>query len=54
MNAVKAEIVQCNSEFGDMLNRFVQYLDVSPSSVRSYIFGVKSFLRYISSKGIGT
>ena len=52
--AVKAEIVQCNSEFNDMLNRFIQYLNVSPSSVRSYVFGVKSFLQYISSKGIST
>ena len=52
--AVKAEIVQYNSNFSDMLNRFVQYLDVSPSSVRSYVFGVKSFLQYISTNGINT
>lgn len=56
MNAitVKSEIVQHNSDFNNMLNRFIQYLDVSPSSVRSYIFGVKSFLRYISTNGITT
>ena len=54
MNAivVKSEIVKCNSNFSTMLDKFVQYLDVSPSSVRSYIFGVKSFLQYISDKGI--
>ena len=52
--AVKAEIVQHNSNFNGMLDSFVRYLDVSPSSVRSYIFGVKSFLQYISNKGINT
>ena len=54
MNAivVKSEIKQYNSNFSTMLDKFVQYLDVSPSSVRSYIFGVKSFLQYLSDKGI--
>ena len=51
---VNAELVQCNSEFNTMLNRFVQYVDVSQSSIRSYIFGVKAFLRYISERNINT
>ena len=51
---VKSEIVQCNSEFNNMLDRFVQYVDVSQSSIHSYIKGIKSFLRYISERGIKT
>ncbi len=36
----------------DLLNRFTQYLDVSPSSVRSYVSGVKRFIRYLADNGI--
>ena len=50
--AVKTEIVQYNSELGTMLDRFVAYLDVSATSVHSYISGVKAFLKYLSDKGI--
>ena len=52
--AVKHYIVQCKPEFNNMLNRFVQYIDVSPSSVRSYTSGVRKFLCYLSEKGIKT
>ena len=54
MNAltVNAGIYQCKPKFDNMLNRFVQYLDVSPLSVRSYISGVKRFMFYLSEKGI--
>lgn len=51
---VKTEIVQCKPTFDNMLNRFVQYIDVTPSSVHSYIFGVRKFLRYLSENGIET
>ena len=51
---VKAEIVQCKPTFDNMLNRFVQYIDVSPSSVRSYISGVRKFLQYLSINSINT
>ena len=36
----------------DLLDRFTQYLDVSPSSVRSYVSGVKRFLHYLADSGI--
>ena len=50
---VKSEIIQCKTvEMKELLNKFVQYVDIAPSSVRSYIFGIKSFIRYISEKGI--
>jgi len=54
--AVKTDtnIVTCKSRFDELLNRFVQYIDVSPSSVKSYISGVRKFLRYLSEKGIDT
>ena len=52
--AVKAEIVQCEPRFDDLLSRFIQYIDVSPSSVKSYISGVRKFIRYLSVNGINT
>lgn len=52
--ALKSEIVQCNPKFEELLNRFVRYIDVSPSSVKSYISGVRKFLRYLSEKGVET
>lgn len=55
MNAikVKTEIVQYeHTEISEMLNRFVQYVEVSPLSVRSYISGIKAFIRYLSENGI--
>ena len=36
----------------DLLTRYVEFLDVMPSSVRAYISGVKRFLRYLSENGI--
>ena len=38
----------------DLLDRFTQYLDVSPSSVRSYVSGVKRFMKYLADNGITT
>ena len=52
--AVKTEIKQYNSDLSTMLDRFVSYLDVSAISVRSYISGIKTFLRYLSDNGINT
>lgn len=49
---IKRDILQHNIEFDNILNRFVQYIDVSKSSVHSYIFGVRAFLRYISEYNI--
>lgn len=39
-------------QFDNLLDRYVGFLDVSPSSVRSYISGVRRFLRYLSETGI--
>lgn len=52
--AVKTEITQYNSNLNSMVDRFVQYLDVSPLSTRSYMVGVKVFLRYLSDNSINT
>lgn len=47
--AVRTEITSV-----DLLNRFTQYLDVTPSSVRSYVSGVKRFMKYLADNGITT
>ncbi len=55
MNAIKAktEITRYEySEIENMLNKFVRFVDVSQSSVRSYISGVKAFIRYLSKNSI--
>lgn len=50
---VKSEITQCKTvEIKELLNKFIQYVDVSASSVRTYVFGVKAFIRYLSENGI--
>lgn len=36
----------------EIYNRFISYLDVSESSVRTYSFGVRKFLRYIGENSI--
>ena len=48
------EITQCNNNIGELLNRFVQYVDVSPVTVKSYVSGVRVFLQYLSDNGIHT
>ena len=50
--SAKSEIIQCNSNINTMLERFVQFVDVSQVSLRSYISGVKAFLKYTSDNGI--
>ena len=55
--AVKTEIAQYNlnsMNLNSMVDRFVQYLDVSQLSIRSYISGVKVFLKYLSDNCINT
>ena len=52
--AVKTEIAQYNSNLNNMVDRFVQYLDVSPLSTRSYMVGVRVFLKYLSDNSIKT
>lgn len=52
--AVKHDIAQCEPKFESMLNRFIQFVDVSKLSVRSYISGVRVFLAYLSENGITT
>lgn len=50
---VKSEITQCKTiEISELLNKFIRYVDVQPSSVRAYVFGVKAFIRYLSENGI--
>lgn len=51
---INSEIAQYNSKMDNLLNRFVQYVDVSQVSVRSYISGIKAFLRYLSENNINT
>ena len=51
---IKSEIAQRKSNFEDMLNRFVQFVDVSQSSTKTYINGVRVFLRYLSENDINT
>ena len=48
------ELKQYNSNISELLNRFVQYVDVSPATLRSYISGVKVFLQYLSDNSINT
>lgn len=49
-----SEITQCNNNIGELLNRFVQYVDVSPVTVKSYVSGVRVFLQYLSENDIHT
>lgn len=51
---VKTEIKQCNNgmNISDMLNRFVQFVDVSKSSITAYMSGVRAFIRYLHDNGI--
>lgn len=49
-----SEITQRNNNIGELLNRFVQYVDVSPATMRSYVSGVRVFLQYLSDNGINT
>lgn len=48
------ELKQYNSNISELLNRFVQYVDVSHATLRSYISGVKVFLQYLSDNSINT
>ena len=48
------EITQCNNNISELLNRFVQYVDVSPVTVKSYVSGVRVFLQYLSENDIHT
>ncbi len=54
MNELKTitDIKQYNNNFDSLVNRFVSYLDVSSSSVKSYLSGVKRFIKFLSDKGI--
>lgn len=52
--AVKIENKQYNLCLSSMIDRFVQYLDISPASVRSYMTGIKVFMQYLSENGINT
>lgn len=50
---VKAEIAQYQTaNFSGLLDRFMNFLDVSSSSVHTYTFGVKRFLQYLSDNRI--
>lgn len=49
-----SELKQYNPNINELLNRFVQYVDVSPVTLRSYISGVRVFLQYLSDNGINT
>ena len=51
---INSELNKYNSNFDNILNRFVQFIDISQSSTRTYIYGIKTFLRYLSNTGINT
>ena len=48
------EIKQYEPKFNELINSFTRYLDVSPNSVKSYLAGVKRFIRFMSDNGITT
>ena len=48
------ELQHYNSNISELLNRFVQFVDVSPTTMRSYISGVRVFLQYLSENNINT
>ncbi len=57
MNAITVknenELVQYkNVEMSELLDRFIRYIEVSPLSARSYIYGIKAFFKYLSENGI--
>lgn len=52
--ATRTEIVHQTTNFEIIVNRFTQFVDVSQATTRSYMYGIKSFIRYISDNGIKT
>ena len=46
------EIVEHNINIDNLLDRFVKYVDISDSSIRSYVSGIRAFLKYTSENGI--
>ena len=48
------ELKQYNSNIHDLLNRFVQYVDVSQATTRSYISGIRIFLNFMAENSINT
>lgn len=55
MSKVNTELQQLNDNnisISDMLNRFIQFVDVSKASVTAYISGVRAFMRYLHDNGI--
>ena len=49
-----SELQQYNPNIHELLNRFIQYVDVSKATTRSYISGIRIFLQYLSNNGINT
>lgn len=49
-----SEIKQYEPKFNELINSFTRYLDVSPNSTKSYLAGVKRFIRFMSDNGITT
>ena len=48
------EIVTSNSVTPELADKFINYLDISEISVKSYVSGIKKFLRYLSDNKIST
>ena len=46
------EIVEHNINIDNLLDRFVKYVDISDSSIRSYVSGIRAFLKYTSENSI--
>ncbi len=48
------EIVTSNSVTPELADKFINYLDISEISVKSYVSGIKKFLAFLSDNGITT
>ena len=48
------EIVTSNSVTTELADKFINYLDISEISVKSYVSGIKKFLAFLSDNGIIT
>ena len=49
----RTEITQYNSiDMVNLIDRFVQFVEVSSSNVRTYSFGIKRFLQFLGENGI--
>ena len=51
---INSEVTQYNSNIEDMFYRFIQFVDVSEASIKTYRNGIRVFLKYLSDNSINT